>query len=46
MTKSEAFASNLNDLHLARQEFVKAGSSSVIKKVLKTRIHARGDVIR
>ena len=46
MTKSEAFANNLNALHLARQEFVKAESSAVVKKALKTRIHTRGEDIK
>lgn len=46
LTKSEAFSNNLNVLHLARQEFVKAELSSVVKKALKTKIHARGGNIK
>ena len=34
VTKSKSFAVNLNAMHLARQEFTKVESSSILKKVL------------
>ena len=42
---SKAFVKNSNALHLAREEFVKAESSQVLKKALKSRIHPRGENI-
>ena len=46
VTKSEVFAKNINAMNLARQEFIRAESSTIIKKALKTRIHARGEDIK
>ena len=44
-TKSEEFARHMNAMHEARQAFIKAQSDDVLKKALKSRIHARGDSI-
>ena len=41
-TKSESFAKHLNAMNVARQEFIKAESSSALKKALKSRVHPRG----
>ena len=46
VTKSEVFANNINAMNLARQEFIRAESSTTLKKALKTRIHARGEDIQ
>ena len=45
-TKSEVFAKNINALHQAREEFIKAESSCVLKKALKSRVYARGENIK
>ena len=44
-TVSEIFAKDINALHRAREEFVKAESSNVLKKALKGRVYARGEGI-
>ena len=41
VTKSQALAIHLNAMHLAREEFIKAESSAVLKKALKSRIFPR-----
>ena len=41
-TRSESFAAHLNAMNSARQEFVKAESSSILKKALKSRVFPRG----
>ena len=43
ITKNEVFAKNINALHQAREAFIKAESSIVLKKALKSRVHARGE---
>ena len=43
VTKSEEYAKNITALHLAREAFIKAESSQVLKKALKNRIHTKGD---
>ena len=44
-TRSEVFAKNFNALHRAREAFIEAESSEVLKKALKSRVHARGENI-
>jgi hypothetical protein len=41
-TKSVSFASNLNAMHSAREEFIKAESSGILKKALKSRLYSGG----
>ena len=45
-TISERFATHLNAKNAARQEFVKAESSIVLKRALKSRVYSRGDDIQ
>ena len=44
-TKSKCFADNLNAMHLAREEFIKAESSLSLKKALRSKVHPRGEGI-
>ena len=44
-TKSKSLAMHLHAMHLAREEFIQAESSKVLKKALKSRVYARGDGI-
>ena len=45
ITKSQALANHLNAMHTAREEFIKAEASSVLRKALKSKIHPRGEDI-
>ena len=45
VTKSKSFASHLNAMHSAREEFIKAESSTSLKKALKCKVHPKGDDI-
>ena len=45
VTNSKVFADNMSALMLGREEFVKAESSHILKKALKSKIHARGENI-
>ena len=45
VSNSEVFSKNINALHLARQQFIKAESSSVLRKALKSKVHSRGEDI-
>ena len=46
VSKSQAFVDNINALHSARQEFIKAESSKALKMALKGRIYPRGDDVQ
>ena len=46
VTKSQTFANHLNTMHLAREEFIKAESSAVLKRALKSKIFPRGEDIQ
>ena len=44
-TKSKCLAQNLNAMHAAREEFIRAESSSSLKKALRIKVHPREDGI-
>ena len=46
VSKSQASVENMNALHAARQEFIKAESSRALKMVLKGKVHSRGDDVQ
>ena len=46
VSKSQALVENMNTLHAARQEFIKAESSKALKMALKGKVHSRGDDVQ
>ena len=45
VTNSQVFSRNMNALLLAREEYIKSESCSVLKKALKSRVHTKGEDI-